>query len=889
MVGRVLAHYEIVETLGQGGMGVVYKARDTHLDRLVALKILPADKVTDPERRRRFVQEARAASALNHPHIVTVFDIDEADGVHFIAMEHVAGSTLAARIGRKGLPLHDALTHAAQIADALAQAHARGIVHRDLKPANVMVTPDGIVKVLDFGLAKLVETVAPEEEVTRLSPATAEGTIVGTVAYMSPEQAQGRRVDARSDIFSFGSVLYEMVTGRRAFTGESTVSTLAAIIKEEPTPPGDVVPGLPRELERIIQHCMRKDPTRRFQHIDDVRTLLEQLREDSASGKLHAATPLPPTGVSRRAAAVVAVAAVVAIAAAWIWLGRRSPVSGESHLVATPLTALPGFEIQPTFSPDGNEVAFAWKGEQQDNYDIYRKLIGSGEPLRLTRDPAHEVSPAWSPDGRFIAFLRESTTGPSGVYLIPALGGAERRVADVAITPEPWSWQFSDVGLAWSADGRWLIVADRPTNEPAGLFRVSPESGERRRLTSSPAGNDWNPVPSPDGRTLALTRAASGDISGNNDVYLLRLDSDGAAAGEPQRLTFDKRETGSPAWTSEGHAILFSQGNWTSERQLWLLPADARADAPASRRQVSVGTDATTLAVSHASRRLVFSRKQHDANLYRVEIGGPGRLVGEPQRLSASTRMDHIAEYSPKGDAIAFVSTRQGSEEIWVVNADGSNPRQLTSVGGPQTANPHWSPDGRAIVFDSVREGTPDLYLISPEGGAPRRLTDHPGSEKEPSWSRDGQWIYFNSDRTGRIELWKIPGAGGEAIQVTRHGGGNAVESPDGQWLYFARSLHARSELWRAPLTGGAETRVLEELSYGYNYVVTSQGIYFTTVSGGNHSLDYLDLSTRKVRRLLRTNRPAGLGLTVSPDGRWLLYSQTDAFDADLILVDGFR
>jgi len=887
MVGRVVAHYEIVEKIGAGGMGVVYKALDSHLGRIVALKVLPADRVADPERQRRFVQEARAASALNHPHIVTVYDIDEADGVHFIAMEYVEGRTLADAIGRKGLPLRAALQLGAQIADALARAHTQGIVHRDLKPANVMVTADGVAKVLDFGLAKLVETEASEDDTTDLRPLTDEGTIVGTAAYMSPEQAQGKRVDSRSDIFSFGAVLYEMVTGRRAFPGETKVSTLAAILKEEPKPASEVAPGVPRELERLIQHCLRKDPARRFQHMDDVRTLLEQLREDSDSGKLAAATPSARLAPSRAALGGLALAALAAIAAVGFWLSRRTYTAPDTALVATPLTAFPGFEMQPTFSPDGNEVAFAWNGEKQDNFDIYRKLIGPGDPLRLTRDPADDGNPAWSPDGRFIAFLRESAQGPSGVYMIPALGGAERRVADVELTPpSARMWAFCDSGLAWSADGRWLIVADRPRNEPAGLFLLSPESGEKRRLTSSPAGADWNPAPSPDGRTVAFTRTV---YNGNADVHLLRLGSDWAAEGEPQRLTFENREAGSPAWTSEGREILFSQGNWTSERQLWRLSVGARADASGSRRQVSVGTDATTLAVAHASRRLVYSRKQHDANVYRVELRGPGGPVGEPERLIASTRLDHIAEYSPKGDAIVFDSTRSGSEEIWVVNADGSNPRQLTSMGGPLTSNPHWSPDGRTIVFNSRREGTSDLYLVSREGGAPRRLTDHPDNEEEPSWSRDGQWIYFGSDRTGRTELWKMPVPGGDAIQVTRNRGQNAFESPDGRWLYYAKGPYSRAELWRTPLAGGEETRILEELSYGYNYVVTSPGVYFTTLTGGSLSLDFLDLSTRKVRRLLRTNRPLSLGLTISPDGRWLLYSQTDVFDADLILVENFH
>ena len=497
MIGRVISHYEILAKLGEGGMGVLYKARDSRLDRLVALKILRPDKVKDPERRRRFVLEARAASALNHPHIVTVYDIGETDGVHFIAMEHVEGTTLADRIGRRGLPLPDALRHAAQIADALAQAHAKGIVHRDLKPANVMVTASGSTKVLDFGLAKLVETDVSEGETTEFNPITEDGMIVGTAAYMSPEQAQGRRVDARSDIFSFGSVLYEMVTGRRAFSRESTVSTLAAILKEEPRPPSDLVPAVPRELERLIQHCLRKDPACRFQHMDDVRTLLEQLREDSESGKLPVAALTQLRPFYWLAGAGLALAALMVVVGIWSWRRPTAPAT-EAPSVATPFTASPGFEVQPTFSPDGNEIAFAWNGEKQDNYDIYRKLIGPGEALRLTRDPAWDYSPAWSPDGRLIAFLRQPDQGPPGLYLIPALGGAERRLADIAAIP---GW---NTGIAWTADNKRLIVSDQPAGELPGLFLLSLESGERRRLTTVPQrmpgvpsavrSGDWDPA-----------------------------------------------------------------------------------------------------------------------------------------------------------------------------------------------------------------------------------------------------------------------------------------------------------------------------------------------------------------------------------------------------------
>jgi serine/threonine protein kinase len=274
---QTIAHFEIIAKIGEGGMGVVYKARDTHLGRFVALKVLPAESIADPERKRRFIQEAKAASALNHPNIVTVHDTGSDSGLDFIVMEFIAGKTLREVIGKKGLKLDAVLKYGAQIAEALAAAHAEGIVHRDLKPGNVMVTDSGLVKVLDFGLAKLAEPKISEDAATQtMGPKTNEGVIVGTFAYMSPEQAHGKPVDARSDIFSFGSLLYEMITGHPAFTGESGLATLSAIVEKEPAPVSTIVPDTPPEVEKLIARPMRKDPERRIQHIVDVRLALEQ-------------------------------------------------------------------------------------------------------------------------------------------------------------------------------------------------------------------------------------------------------------------------------------------------------------------------------------------------------------------------------------------------------------------------------------------------------------------------------------------------------------------------------------------------------------------------------------------------------------------------------------
>jgi serine/threonine protein kinase len=414
LLGQQLDSYQTLSLLGAGGMGVVYKARDTRLNRSVAIKVLPRDQVSDPERKRRFIREARAASALNHPNIITIYDIGSEGGIDFIVMEYVAGKTLDQRIPRKGMRLSEALKLAVQMADALAKAHSAGIVHRDLKPGNVMVSEDGLVKVLDFGLAKLTEAESGERPTRSLESLTETGMIVGTVSYMSPEQAEGKKVDVRSDIFSFGAVLYEMVTGQRAFAGESNLAILTAILREEPKPASQIVKGLPQELEKIIDRCLRKDPGWRFQHMGDVRVELGELKE--RSGKVAETLPARPASRSsalqarRRWIWAGAALVVVAIAiAAWLFRGTATNPTAAPEVV--PLTSYAGFEYSPSFPPDGNQVAFSWNGEKQDNFDIYIKLIGSPIPVRLTTDPVEDVSPAFSPDGRSLLFSQNDESG----------------------------------------------------------------------------------------------------------------------------------------------------------------------------------------------------------------------------------------------------------------------------------------------------------------------------------------------------------------------------------------------------------------------------------------------------------------------------------------------
>ena len=330
LTGRQIGHYQILSRLGEGGMGVVYKARDQHLDRFVAIKVLPPELVADPDRKRRFVQEAKAASALNHPNIITIHDIASDNGTDFIVMEYVQGKTLGQLIPRRGMKLNEVLKYAIQIADALAKAQAAGIIHRDLKPGNIMVDEGGLVKVLDFGLAKLTERpqIGEEESTRSIPPWTDEGTILGTASYMSPEQAAGKPVDARSDIFSFGSVLYEMVTGQRAFQGDSKMSTLAAVLNQEPKPASEISRALPHDLEKIITRCLRKDSERRFQHMADLKVALEELKEESDSGLLGVKEGTDSSGKPRRFSLLrwvtLAVAGVSLAVAAWFWLSRSA-------------------------------------------------------------------------------------------------------------------------------------------------------------------------------------------------------------------------------------------------------------------------------------------------------------------------------------------------------------------------------------------------------------------------------------------------------------------------------------------------------------------------------------------------------------------------------------
>ncbi len=886
--GARLGPYEVVDRIGSGGMGEVYRARDTRLGREVAIKVLLEAAAGDAARLRRFEREARSAAALNHPNIGTIYEVGDHDGTRFIAMELIEGQTLEDRLEAGRLSVKELLALATQIARGLAKAHASGIVHRDLKPGNLMVTSDGLVKILDFGLARQT---TPAADVA--SGITREGMVLGTVQYMSPEQAAARPHDYRSDQFSFGAILYEMATGKRAFERDTAPQTLAAILEDDPEPLRTLNAEIPARLSAIVERCLAKDPVDRY---DSTADLVRELALVSET-----ALPVPVGGPRRRWAATgLALVALLAAFAVYRHPSRPEvPAGRELPLEAVPFTSYAGREAEPTFSPDGSLVAFTWDGESQDNYDIYVKAIGAEQPLRLTTDPARDGSPAWSPDGTRIAFIRDAPGGGSEVRLIPPTGGPERRLGEVQ--------GLAHQGLTWSPDGRFLAVVDRSSpGDRLGIFLLDAASGVKRRLTSSSTNSDILPSLSPDGRTVAFNRTLLGR---GPFVHVAPV-----AGGEPRELAPTRFPRGRLAWIPGGREILFAavpaagdggppkpSSAGRAAASLWRVPADGGQARP-----LAGSEGAVDVAVSGDGHRLVYSQETMDLDIWRLDLRRRGSPGEAQTRLIASTKDDANPQFSPDGQRVAFASTRSGNFEIWVADGQAGHLLQLTSFGRDGYAgSPRWSPDGKAIAFDFSAGDTDnvDVYVMSASGGTPRRVTTSPVIDATPTWSRDGRWIYFGSNRTGQWQVWKVPSSGeesGSARQVTRGGGFTAIESTDGKYVYFTRRLSGtpdpQNSIWRMPVEGGTEEVVIESFrSTPGSWDLTAEGIYFVdqrpSTSGMQWVVRFLAFGQRNATEVARLRHPPFLGgpaVSVSPDGRWMLSTQSQG-ESDLMLVEAFR
>jgi eukaryotic-like serine/threonine-protein kinase len=653
LVGQNLSHYEVISILGEGGMGVVYKARDKELGRYVAIKVLPAHLVSDPERKKRFVQEARAASALNHPNIVTIHEIAHDKDMDFIVMEQVAGKTLDELIPRKGMRLKEALSVATQITDALAAAHAVGIIHRDLKPGNIMVTESGQAKVLDFGLAKLTdrsEGSESEETQTLLSgrsPKTEEGVVLGTVSYMSPEQAEGNPVDARSDIFSFGSVLYELLAGQRPFTGKSDLLILQAILHSPPRPLSEIRSDAPYELLLVVGKALEKDLADRYQSMREMVIDLKRVQRLKTS-ELKIVAPRPATRRYIWIPMWIGVLLLLALAAS-IWLSRRSD-SWENPLANAQLTRFTDFEgaeLDAAISADGKFVGFL--ADRDGLMDAWVSQVGTGQFLNLTKgrfpDLLHEevrsigfssdASQVWLRDQAY----RLDKPRPAAISLVPTMGGTPRKFLE------------SGVEAAWSPDGTKIVYHEPGAGDP--MFITDRNGSNRRQLFAErPGGHCHHQVWSPDGLFIYFTRGEPAI----NAADIWRILADG---GQPERITPHNSRVAYPALI-DGRTLLYLA---TAEDGSgpWLYSIDLERRVP---HRVSFGLEQyLSLSSSADGRRLVAAVANPIANLWTVPISDQTAKESSATRLSLPTVRSIAPGYGPDFDV--YLSSRGGPDGVW--------------------------------------------------------------------------------------------------------------------------------------------------------------------------------------------------------------------------------
>ena len=880
--GARIGHYRIVSCLGAGGMGEVYLAHDERLERPVALKILPQGGSADPVTVSRLIQEAKATATLSHPNIAHVYEVGEENGAPYLVMEYAEGQTLDRIAAHRPMAQKEILQIALQVADALEDAHAKGIVHRDIKPSNLILGPRGQLKILDFGLAKLSEKarkmmVPALVSTGSLSDSTLSGQLVGSIPYMSPEQAAAQDVDGRTDIFSLGAVLYELATGRRAFAGATAPLVFDAILNRTPPAPRLLNPQIDEALNRLIRKCLEKDLRMRYQTAGDLAADVRLIQRDSALTRAETTSRR-----DRRWVVIAGILAVVAIAST-TWSLLRSPVDSKlTGLRTVPLTSFPGSETHPSFSPDGTQVAFSWNQGKQDDLDLFVKVVEAGNPLQLTSTPESDISAAWSPDGKYIAFLRQSLK-EAGYYLIPALGGAERMIS----VASPNRMGVDAPFVAWSPDARTLAVVDRDTSqEPLSIFLIDVATGIRRRLTTPPPKTigDSTVVFAPNGESLAFVRTMSLAIQ---DIHVVRL-----RGGEVRRITNENRRVAGMVWNPIDGRIIFSSAKEPGTR-LWRISPNGGDPE----RIIGVGDQASFLAYSPSTRRLAYTKPLIDYNIWQYKMPTPGTPEPQGLPLAASTRLEHGPRYSPDGRKVVFSSNSSGSTEVWISDSNGNGLTRLTDFGGAPTGSAAWSPDGQWIAFDSRPGGNPDIYVVSVNGGSPKRMTQEASHDVAPSWSRDGTWIYFSSNRTGRYEVWRMPSGGGEARQITRYGGFFGVESPDGRYLYYVKALNIPG-LWRMPASGsGQEEEVIDRLPTGYqNYwSFGKSGIYYIEreelpSGGARYPLRYLDLHSGQNTLITHlTRRPFNSGLSVSPDEKRFLYTQVDTSEIEIMMVEGFQ
>jgi len=729
--GSKLGPYEILAPLGAGGMGEVYRARDTKLDRDVAVKVLPERLGEDPGALARFEREAKTVAALSHPNLLGIYDFGRHEGVTYAVTELLSGETLREKLAAAAIPQRKAIEYALQIARGLAAAHESGIVHRDLKPENVFVTNDGRVKILDFGLAKAGPAEGPGTDAFTVG-ATEPGTVMGTVGYMSPEQVRGRPADHRSDIFSFGAILYEMLSGRRAFKGDSAVETMNAILTKDLAEPAEIGGGLPPLLDRIVRHCLEKNPEERFQSARDVAFDLETVSGTTSGTTRQLIAPAPSKLRFLLPAAAVAAAAFVGLG---YLAGRKEGVPRPaSEAAPTPVsfsqqTDQQGVESFPALSPDGKTLVFVSRAS--GNEDLYLQRIGGRNPLNLTKDsPDDDTQPAFSPDGSSIAFRSDRAGG--GIFLMGAMGESVRRVTESGFHP------------AWSPDGKEIAFTTEATLHPMGrggsaeLRAVEVASGRVRLLFR---GDGVQPSWSPHGDRIAYWAVPPG--SGQRDLWT--ISAGGVREGTaPVPVTNDAAVDWNPVWSADGKFLYFGSDRGGSFN-LWRIAIDEKTGQPAG-----APTPLTTPAlwagqftVSRDGRQIAYLASTELAALEKLDFDpSTGRVAGQLAPLLRVSFGIMSPALSPDGQWIVFRSSGR-QEDLALVRSDGTGLRQLTD-DAHRDRGPSWSPDGRQIAFYSNRGGRYQIWTIHPDGSGLTSVSNPaPDGYWFPFWSPDGKRLAF--------------------------------------------------------------------------------------------------------------------------------------------------
>jgi eukaryotic-like serine/threonine-protein kinase len=902
LVGRTVARYRIIEKLGAGGMGEVFKAVDTALGRSVALKILPPEVIHDEMRLRRFVLEAQSASALNHPNIVTIYDVgaaavQNADGtsqtIHYIAMELIAGETLRALIAGRA-PLRNRLEVMHDVADALSKAHSAGILHRDLKPDNIMITCDGRAKVVDFGLAKLIQgsgSLEHDAPTARFEP-TQEGVVVGTVGYMSPEQISGRAVDGRSDIFSFGCVLYEAICRRRPFIGEDMVDTMHKIQRSAHIPVLQADPSLPPALERITNRCLAKDPEERYQSIKEVEVELRLLSRDFQSATLLVAPTterviLPPR--SRRRWWIGAAAVLALIAAGAIVAGRDK--AGGTDLSAyrfTPLATSPAYEGSPTFSPDGRSVAYI--AEVSGILQVFTRSLDATQGAQLTHALQDCAGPFWSPDGSEIYFI--SVAGDhDALWVVGAAGGIARVFMENVTT------------AALSPDGKTLAFL-RERHEPAGTvlrlwFATPPLAIPRPYLAGEFAHRTFQLTSSlqftQDGSTLGAWMMTGSETDGRREFWL--IDTKSLKARQVLPSLADVSRPYPFSWMPDNRRIVFGAVHGSDETNglhLWI--ADTASGEVRALTASSGSEGAAT--VSPDGKRIVFTQEDLDFDLVTIPVDKP-----QMQTLLSTARDERVPVWSPTGNGFAYVTNRSGSDEIWFRSTQGDFERPIATRKDFNDGNPSsvlfelsFSPDGQRIAYFRRGRGS-RAWISSVAGGPALPLGGDPHSDPEnvafesPTWSPDASTLAFVQHFGGRLRLAKlrlgvdsqpVPLLNDITLPITRW-------SPTGQWI----TASTANGFFLVSPDGTTKRKISDGRWLVHTWAADGMSIYGVRLDDDLH-LQFGRLGIDGTEHLmadLGIAPPATVpldGFSLSPDGKTLITSLLKP-KGDLWMLEGFE